>query len=251
LENAAMSAVTSEPKRAVITLIGGGWNRDVQRDLYRPFLACAGVNPVVACVVLDEGEGGAQYERWRQALDSTALCRPRPVLVPLGGSLDVGELADADALLVCGGLTPGYADVLDPVINDVRAWLASERPYAGFSSGAAVAAASAVVGGWQLDGRPICPPDAAEDLDELTVRPGLGLVDASVDVHASQWGTLSRAVATVRAGLVPTAFAIDEDTALVIHADASAVVVGAGAVHRLVASDGDVLVSAHVAGSTF
>jgi cyanophycinase len=241
----------SETQRAVITLIGGGWSRGVQRDLYRVFVDCAGSNPVIACVVLDEGRGGAEYERWRQALDSTAPCRPRPVLVPLGGALDMSELADADALLVCGGLTPGYADAFEPVIDDVRAWLAAGRPYAGFSSGAAVAAASAVVGGWQLGGRPVCPPDAAEDLDELTVRPGLGLLDASVDVHASPWGTLSRAVAAVRAGLTSRAFAIDEDTALVIHADSSAVVVGAGAVHRLIASDGGVLLTSYVAGSTF
>lgn len=31
---------------------------------------------------------------------------------------------------------------------------------------------------------------ASEGLDVLSVRPGLGVVEGAVDVHASQWGTL-------------------------------------------------------------
>ena len=56
--------------------------------------------------------------------------------------------------------------------------LLAERgvPYAGFSAGAALAARSAVVGGWLLDGVPVCPEDTAEDLDEIAVRDGLGLM---------------------------------------------------------------------------
>jgi cyanophycinase len=102
--------------------------------------------------VLDEGDGPEQFLRSSGALQSVASCEPFPVLVPLGGTLEVALLGEADALLVCGGLTPAYGEALAPAAAAVRDWLAAgDRPYAGFSAGAAVAADRAVVGGW-LDG---------------------------------------------------------------------------------------------------
>jgi cyanophycinase len=91
-------------------------------------------------------------------------------------------------------------------------------PYAGYSAGAAVAAAHAIVGGFRRpdDGRPVAAEEAGEDLDELTVRPGLGLVPFAVDVHATQWGTLTRLVHAVAAGLVAEGWAVDEGAALVV-----------------------------------
>ena len=128
-------------------------------------------------------------------------CAPHPVLVPLGGRLSVAELADSHGLLVCGGLTPGYADALVPRAGELRAWLADGgRPYLGFSAGAAIAATRAVVGGWRAGGVPVCPEDAGEDLDKITVVPGLGLTTWSVDVHCAQWGTLPRLIEAVRTG---------------------------------------------------
>ena len=44
-----------------------------------------------------------------------------------------------------------------------------------------------MVGGWLSGGVPICSDDAAEDLDEITMLPGLGLVRFTVDVHCAQW----------------------------------------------------------------
>jgi cyanophycinase len=43
---------------------------------------------------------------------------------------------------------------------------------------------------------------------------GIGLVTGAVDVHAAQWGNVSRAVAVVAAGLAPNAVALDEGTRL-------------------------------------
>lgn len=223
---------------ARVTLIGGGWTDSALPAVYGPFLAAAGEDPTVACVVIDEGDGPEQFARWQAALTAVAPCRPVPVLVPLGATLDTEALADAGALLVCGGLTPAYADALAPVADPVRAWLAAGRPYAGFSAGAAVAAAEALVGGYRVDGRAVCPPDAGEDLEEVTVTRGLGLVDVTVDVHAATWGTLARAVAAVASGRASEVHAIDEDTALTVDADGRRQVVGLGAVH-VVSADGD------------
>ena len=75
-------------------------------------------------------------------------------------------------------------------------------PYLGFSAGAAIAAERALVGGWRIGGVAVSPEEASEGLDELTVAPGIGLVDVAIDVHVAQWGTLSRLVAAVEAGLV-------------------------------------------------
>jgi cyanophycinase len=229
-------------------LIGGGW--DAPAHLYGPLLAAAGADPVVACVVVDEGDGAAQFERWASVLTGVAACRPVPVLVPLGSELSMDPLAGADALLVCGGLTPAYAAALGPTASAVRSWLADGRPYAGFSAGAAVAARRAVVGGYRLGGREVCPSDAGEDLAEVTVVDGLGLVDFAVDVHSAQWGTLGRLCAAVAAGLVSTGVAIDENTAVVV-AESSASVVGLGAAHVVTGAASGVLVRTLPAGSTW
>ena len=228
-----------------VHLIGGGWDDASATAVYGPFLAAAG--PRIACVVLDEGDGEAQFGRWAPVLQGVAACEPVPVLVPLGAALDVAALADADGLLVCGGLTPAYADALAPAADAVRAWLAGGRPYAGFSAGAAVASARAVVGGWLSDGVPVCPEDSSEDLDEVAVVPGLGLLDLTVDVHCAQWGTLPRLLAALGPG--DAGLALDEDTALHLTSD-GAVVAGRGAVRLVrVAADGAATVTTHRAGA--
>ncbi|SOD71423.1 cyanophycinase [Jatrophihabitans sp. GAS493] len=233
-----------------ITLIGGGWSSVTAAALYSPFLRAAGDNPTVACLLLDEGHGADEFTRWQGLLTSLAPCRPIPLLVAVGELFEPDLLVDtgADALLVGGGLTPAYAHALVPVAADLRTWLAAGRPYAGFSAGAAIASRDAILGGWLLDGHPICPADAGEDLDEITVSPGLGLIGAGVDVHADAWGTLSRAAAAVQSGLVASGLAIEEETALIIDGGA-AVVAGAGGVHQIAAGHHGPVLTRHGAGS--
>ena len=196
-------------------LIGGGWSPHCRNQIWGPFLSSGPASPTVACVVLDEGDGQAQFERWAGALRQTSRCTPQPVLVPVGGRLELAALAGADALLVCGGLTPAYAAAVGPVADDLHDWLASGRPFAGFSAGASCASGEAIVGGWRLADRRVCPEDAAEGLDQVTTAPGLGLVPFAVDVHAAQWGTVSRGLAAVQAGVLPAVVALDEDTVLI------------------------------------
>ena len=190
-------------------LIGGGWDEAAAPAVYGPFLAEAGAaaaragrpgKPVIACVVFDEGDGRAQFARWEAVLTAAAFCEPVPILISEQAPLGVARLGNADGLLVCGGLTPGYAAAGVPAAVDVLDWLVvGGRPYAGFSAGSSIAAVDAVVGGWLVDGMQVCPEDAGEDLEELTVVPGLGLVPFAVDVHCAQWGTLPRLLAAVRA----------------------------------------------------
>lgn len=203
--------------------------------LYRPFVAAAGIRPNIACVILREREQSvddarAQFQRWAGVLTSVAPCDPAPVVVDEGSGFDPAALDGADGLFVGGGLTPAYAAALAPAAVAVRAWLDAGRPFLGFSAGAAIAARRAIVGGWLGAGRAVCPQDSSEDLDDVTVVDGLGLVPFAVDVHCAQWGTLPRALWAVTQGLVAATVAVDEDTGVVV-ADDGVTVIGAGHVY--------------------
>jgi cyanophycinase len=207
-------------------LIGGGREPDQVLPTHRPFVdACAG-GPI-ALVMADEGDG-VDVERWSAALDGAGEIRPVVVSAtrPIHGD-DVG--ADVAGVFVSGGLTPLYARAL-------AGWTPpAGAVYGGFSAGAAVAARDAVVGGWRdAAGRAVCPEEAGEDLEPVTVVAGLGIVPFAVDVHAAQWGTLGRLVHAVEAGLVAEGWALDEGACLVDGA-----VVGPGAAWH-VAPDGRV-----------
>lgn len=231
-------------------LIGGGWDEAAAGLVYGPFLAAAGDAPTVACLLIDEGDGAEYFARFEQVLRRTARCTPVPVLVPLGGALDLGALDGADALLVGGGLTPAYQEALAGLSPGLSAALAARGlPYAGFSAGAAVAAGTALVGGWRSAGVPVCPEETAEDLEEIELRPGLGLVPFTVDVHAAQWGTLPRLIEAVARGGVRQGVAIDENTLLAVDGG-TARVSGSGRVH-LVEGKAEVSVRAYGAGESF
>ncbi|MDX6227608.1 MAG: cyanophycinase [Frankiales bacterium] len=225
-----------------IHLIGGGWD---EPEVYRPFLDAAGLRPQIACVVLDQGDGQVQFSRWATVLRELAPCLPVPVLVPVGAKLSTHQLGDVDGLLVCGGLTPAYASSLAPMASHLQDWLA-DRPYCGFSAGAAIAATRALVGGWREGEVEVCPEDAGEDLDQVAVVDGLGLVDLMVDVHCAQWGTLPRLIAAL--GPSGRGVGLDENTALQVVAG-EITVTGLGAAHQVVVADGEARVRTYRAGS--
>jgi len=228
-----------------VHLVGGGRDEGVLAELYGPFLAEAGPDPVVACILIDEGDGAEQFALWDARLQKAAPCRPLAVLVPIGGEFDPAVLDAADAVLVGGGLTPAYQDAL---AGPLDAYLAGRPlPYAGFSAGAAIAARRALVGGWLSDGVQVCAEETAEDLEEIEVRDGLALLDLAVDVHAAQWGTLPRLVEAVARGEAASGVAIDENTVLAVDG-AEARVRGLGRVHLVRAGADGVTVRAYRAG---
>jgi cyanophycinase len=222
-----------------VFLLGGG--RDLARcgDLLRPFVSEArqragGRAPVIALLLVLEAADDSSVSRFTAMLGAAGAAAEEIRVESLveGEVYDAAAL-DADALFVGGGLTPAYLDafgrIRDAVLDRVREGV----PYAGFSAGAAIAAAPALVGGYRVHGVEVVSEDAGEELDAVEVRPGLGLLDFAVDVHAAQWGTLSRLVAVVDAGLVTDGVAIDENTALVVSAQAAPAVHGSGQVWRV------------------
>src|SRR3954463_5588253 len=155
-------------------LIGGGRDPEGVTASHAPFLeACGGE---VLCVCLDDPD------RWVGQLSGASV---RPTSAPAPGDLD-----GVRGVYVAGGLTPAYWEAVcdTPFGAALREW---DGVYAGFSAGAAGAGEKALVGGWRLNGVDVCDSDFAEELEEVDVRPGLGLVPFTVDVHASQWGTLT------------------------------------------------------------
>jgi cyanophycinase len=219
---------------APVFLIGGGRDNDAIRASHAGFVRAAGDAPIVA-LVLDEGEA-TDPERWTGALRLAGAADARAVVVSPARPPRATDLAGAGAVYVAGGWTPGYEEAL--VAAAGTGWLAPGLPYAGYSAGAAIAAATAIVGGFRRDdGRPVCAEEAAEDLEPLTVRAGLGLVPFAVDVHATQWGTLTRLAHAVDAGLAAEGWAVDEGVALVAG-DGPLRVEGLGSAYR-VARDGD------------
>lgn len=210
---------------AAVFLIGGGRDDAQVRASHAPFVAACEGGPIVAFALEDPG-------RWEDALRLAGASDVCCLLEPPSAE----ALAGAAGVFVGGGATPGYQEAL-------AGWRApAELPFAGFSAGAAVAGARAIVGGWRLGGRDVCAEEAGEELEELAVRDGLGLVPFAVDVHATQWGTLTRLVHAVGAGLVETGWAIDEGTVLVVD-DGTVRVEGLGSAYRVALRDGAVAVS--------
>jgi cyanophycinase len=155
-------------------------------------------------------------------------------------------------VFVCGGNTPLYQQAL----CEDTAWLqylhAANIPYGGTSAGAAIAARTAIVGGWQAtrsgETRAILFRGASEGLDPLTVRDGLGLAPFAVEVHASQMGTLTRLIHAVELGLVAHGWAIDEDTLLQIDDSGDINIYGQGHAYSIWRDgEGPVRVTIHTA----
>ena len=209
-----------------IFLIGGGWRDETFSQTYGRFLQAATRNGErrIAIIVAEEdgADSHAQFLRFFGAFETAGLnsAESFEIIVSAKNPLSKETFAEIKptGIFVCGGLTPAYFDAL--CLDKV--WLAylteNEIPYGGFSAGASVASKNAIIGGWRREMEnksvQITDENAGEDLDLLDVRNGLGLVDFAVDVHATQWGTLSRLVHTIDAKLADEGWAIDENTML-------------------------------------
>lgn len=233
-----------------VHLVGGGLSPDPAPEVYGAFLieateraASAGRDLArIAVVTVRDAADPAHADALTAAISSAGEFEAHSSVVAHGAELPRTAIADVDGIVVGGGLTPAYLTALEPHALELRRQVADGVPYLGFSAGAMIAADRAIIGGWLIGGVAVAPEDASEDLDELTVQQGLGLVDVTIDVHAAQWGTLSRLVAAAEAGLIDGGLAIDEDSVLVVG-EGGLVVSGAGSVWRVIPAETGVLVS--------
>jgi cyanophycinase len=240
-----------------VHLAGGVWNNDDGSE-FASFVAEAAERartagrdrPRLAVVAIgDDAEAHAARltAQLARVLDADAPAG-EPALdahvTALGerGVIPASAFGDVDGIVIGGGRTPAYRELLEPHFGELRRQVAAGVPYLGCSAGAAVAAERAVIGGWRIGGVAVAPEATSEGLDEVTVAPGIGLVDVAIDAHAAQWGTLSRLIAAVEAGLVEGGLAIDEQTTLVVG-EGDLEVVGAGSVWRALPGESGVVVS--------
>ena len=234
-----------------IHLVGGGWPADDDSAVYRPFFEEVAAHAEAAgkldgarlpIVLVRDGDAPERFAELVTAFEQLGKIVAVAVLSPENAPIEPGVFADADGIVVWGGLTPAYRQSLEPSFGELRRLVASGVPYLGFSAGAAIAAEQAVVGGWKIDSVEIGSEEASEDLEQLTVAEGIGLIDLAVDVHAAQWGSVSRLIAATEAGLVDGGVAIDEHTALVVG-EGPLRVLGRGSVWKVTPDSGSVRVS--------
>jgi hypothetical protein len=234
-----------------IHLVGGGWPMEDDGAVYRPFFDELAAHAEtagklegarLAIVLVRDGDGPERFAELVTAFEHLGKIDAVAVLAPEGSAIEPASFAGVDGIVVWGGLTPAYRASLEPSFGELRRLVASGVPYLGFSAGAAIAAEKAVVGGWKIDTVEIGAEEAAEDLEQLTVAPGIGLIDLAVDVHAAQWGSVSRLIAATEAGVVDGGVAIDEHTALVIG-EGPLQVLGRGSVWKITPDSGSVRVS--------
>ena len=239
-----------------IFLHGGGDDVASRRETFGQFVAAMMVGETGKLALVLEEEETAVFES-QQAYSTifTSIGFPADNIAPIYATktnpLTYEMLVHIapSGLFVCGGVTPSYQQAL--CINP--AWLAylheTQIPYGGTSAGAAIAAQTAIVGGWQAQQRDILFVGASEGIDPLTTKQGLGLVPFAVDVHASQMGTLTRLIHAVKLGLVDEGWAIDENTLLAVS-DQQMRVYGRGhCYHVWRQSENVVQLSIHVAGA--
>ena len=221
-----------------VHLIGGGWNDERATAVFGPFLAESAQrserpSPRIRLVVMGTDPDSLEYhQRYVATLAPVGEHELLLTRVPFGEACPAEALEGIDGLLVGGGPTPEYHQALSPLYPRIKDLVTRGLPYAGFSAGAAIAASTAIVGGWTVNDMVVCAEETNEDLGPVTVVPGIGLVAGAVDVHAAQWGTLSRLVAAVDAGLVESGVAIDECTLLTVDGDRRTVA-GAGRVWQV------------------
>ncbi|SDK68639.1 Type 1 glutamine amidotransferase-like domain-containing protein [Arthrobacter sp. ok362] len=218
-----------------IILVGGGPDTVTTPAVFDRFvrelrIRAGGRVPRVAVVLVDH-EGSSEWflPAYVGPLESRIVCEVLPVLLGVNKDADPAAFDGVDGIVV-GGPTPGYLSGLLRSAQAIRRAVSEGVPYMGFSAGAMVAPARAIVGGYRIRGTEVCSEECSEGLDELEIRDGLGLVPFAVDVHTAQAGTLSRVVGAVAKGLLDRAAAVDENTALVLHhADLDELdVIGAG-----------------------
>lgn len=197
--------------------------------------------PRIAVVVVRDGDGIEHAAQLVAEAAHAGAIDERVIALVEGVRASPGVLGDSDGILIGGGLTPAYLHSLAPLFDEIRQRVREGVPYLGFSAGAMIAPERALLGGWQIGGIPVGPEAAAEELDEVTIVNGVGLLDVTVEVHTAQRGTLSRLVAATAAGLTDGGMAIDESTALIVGADGLRVA-GAGNVWRVAPGEHGVVV---------
>lgn len=204
--------------------LSGAGSRPDQSALYGEFFEEAtsrseGAQPrIVVLLWAERQQDGAQWHgSYVDLFKRLGDCTVDIVQLAADRALEPSDIALADGLVVGGGPTPGYHRAIVPLAAEINRLIVTGVPYCGISAGAMIAGIRSLVGGWLVDGIAVSPEETAEGIEELSIRPGLGIVDEPIDTHVAQYGHLGRLVSMVESGRVTRAIGIDEDTALIVE----------------------------------
>jgi cyanophycinase len=243
-------------------LLGGGDNEAGYVRTYWRFVqaASAPAGRRIA-IVVPEPEGSdrrALEARWRapfQLFDPVKQDECRLLFVSASQPLSIADLAAADPTGVI--VADGQRELLYRALCLDASWTDWLRgralPCAGVGSGAAVLAARFAAGGWLLPllhaNVEVAPTAAAEGLDMVELRDGLGLVAFALETAASQRGGLVRLLHLVAEGAWNGGWALDEGCMLEIDEDGLRVAGANGAFRATRMADGAVRLESFRAGA--
>lgn len=222
-----------------IFLVGGAAARTDIPVLVPRFLREAGESEIAVLVAHHSGVN-AEGSAISAAL---AAAGARGRLIELGPEgLDLSDLAGTRGLIIADGQAALLRERLEPLFGELRRRAAAGEPVLAFGAGARITAERALLGGHRIGGVTVCPDNAADGLDEVTIAPGIGLIDIPLDTGTAQHGTLGRVIAAAEAGEIDGALAIDENTALVVG-DGGLTVLGSGSVWQILGDEQGLRVS--------
>lgn len=261
MSRTGMAGLMAMSQAARIHLVGGGADSPNAADLVRPFTAEAIRHAArnrprtrIALLLADDGRADQFRPAYTAALDAhgDGTFEYFDMRLDAETHQDPSIFDHVDGIVVGGGPTALYSAGLEPLSDGIQSAIGTGVPYLGFSAGAMIAPSAALLGGWRDRHRAVCGEDWSEGFGELMIAGGLGLTNFTVDVHATQAGLLSRAIAAaLRPGVGPVA-ALDENTALIVPAGATTIdggtILGEGFVWWIAAAADGTVTAHRVAG---
>jgi len=203
-------------------LIGGGWDEVSFPQTFGRFVQ-AGTKDGHCTILLvlainDVAARNEITEDFTQMFHALGNVKTEPFFLSTTQNItcDILHAIAPSCIFVGGGLTPRYQEFLGNNRDFIEYILNNNLPYGGFSAGSAIAAQQSIVGGWKITASghdiPILDADFSEGLDNIEIREGLGFLPYPLDVHGSQWGTITRVIHAVDHNLIEHGLVLDEST---------------------------------------
>ena len=203
-------------------LIGGGWNEVSFKRTFGRFVLAGtknGLCKILLVLAIEDLAARKEItEDFTNMFNELGNVKTEPFFLSKTNNmtLDILNTIEPSCIFVGGGLTPRYQELLGKNRDFIDYIIQNNIPYGGFSAGSAISSKESIVGGWKIkdSGKdiPILDSDFSEELEYIEIRDGLGFINSPIDVHGSQWGTITRVIHAVDQNIINTGLVIDEST---------------------------------------
>lgn len=223
-------------------LIGGGWDEVSFTQTFGRFVLAGTTNGLCKILLVLAIEDVAARkeitEDFTTMFHELGNVKTEPFFLSTTHTItrDILHTITPSCIFVGGGLTPRYQELLGNNRDFIDYIIQNNLPYGGFSAGSAISTKESIVGGWKIkeSGKdiPILDSDFSEELEYIEIRNGLGFLHYPIDVHGSQWGTITRVIHAVDQNMIKNGLVIDESTMIEYKHD-TMTVFGIGHVYRI------------------